>query len=107
MMNKMDAVKPVFTGVYEGKIAKVDDHLLHYDFDVEYKTDTTIYVELSQKNKKVLKEEYLLTYEEDQENHYQIAGDFTLGDGHYDLRVYADYTYGKTLMITYSGFVEE
>ena len=59
------------------------------------------------KNKKVLKEEYLLTYEEDKENHYQIAGDFTLGDGHYDLRVYADYTYGKTLMITYSGFVEE
>lgn len=107
MMNKMDAVKPVFTGVYEGKIAKVDGHLLHYDFDVEYKTDTTVYVELSQKNKKVLKEEYLLTYEEDKENHYQIAGDFTLGDGHYDLRVYADYTYGKTLMITYSGFVEE
>ena len=109
MMNKMDAVKPVFTGVYEGKIAKVDDHLLHYDFDVEYKTDTTVYVELSQKNKGVREEGnlYHLTYEEDKENHYRIAGVFALGVGHYDLRVYADYTYGKTLMITYSGFVEE
>ena len=107
MMNKMDAVKPTFTGVYDGKVAKVEGNIIHYDFDVEYKVDTTIYVELSQKNKKVAQEEYLLVYEEEKENHYEIVGDFTLGGGHYDLRIYADYTYGKTLMITYSGYMEE
>jgi hypothetical protein len=37
----------------------------------------------------------------------EIAGDFSLVKGHYDLRVYADFTYGKTLMITYSGYLEE
>lgn len=107
MMNKMDAVKPVFTGTYDGKVAKVEGNIVHYDFDAKYKVDTTVYVELSQKNKKVAQEEYLLVFEEEKENKMKIAGDFSLTSGHYDLRVYADYTYGKTLMITYSGFMEE
>ncbi len=44
---------------------------------------------------------------EEKDNHMEIAGDFSLVKGHYDLRVYADFTYGKTLMITYSGYLEE
>lgn len=107
MMNKMDEVKPVFTGSYEGKIAKVEGNNIHYGFDVEYKTDTTISVELSQPNENLKKETYTCVYEEEKDNRIEIAGEFSLAKGHYDLRVYADYTYGKTLMITYSGFMEE
>ncbi len=107
MMNKMDAVKPLFTGLYEGQVAKVEGNIIHYDFDVEYKTDTTISVELSQANIGLKKETYTCVYEEEKENHLEIAGEFSLVKGHYDLRIYADYTYGKTLMITYSGFLEE
>ena len=107
MMNKMDAVKPVFTGAYDDKIAKVEGNIIHYDFDVEYKTDSTISVERSQANIGLKKETYTCVYEEEKENHLEIAGEFSLVKGHYDLRIYADYTYGKTLMITYSGFLEE
>ncbi len=107
LMDKMDAVKPIFTGLYEGKVAKVEDNLLHYGFDVEYKINTTISVELSQKNQKLAKKEYTCEFVEDNENHMEIAGDFSLVAGRYDLRVYADFSYGKTLMITYSGFMEE
>ncbi len=56
MMNKMDAVKPVFTGAYDDKVAKVEGNIIHYDFDAEYKIDTTVYVELSQANQKLQKE---------------------------------------------------
>ncbi|MBR4275277.1 MAG: hypothetical protein IKQ34_04635 [Bacilli bacterium] len=107
MMNKMDAVKPVFTGAYEDKVAKVEGNIIHYDFDAEYKIDTTVYVELSQANQKLQKETYTCLYDEEKDNHMEIAGDFSLVKGHYDLRVYADFTYGKTLMITYSGYLEE
>ena len=107
MMNKMDAVKPVFTGAYDDKVAKVEGNIIHYDFDAEYKIDTTVYVELSQANQKLQKETYTFVYEEEKENHMEIAGEFSLVKGHYDLRVYADFTYGKTLMITYSGYMEE
>ena len=107
MMNKMDAVKPVFTGAYDDKVAKVEGNIIHYDFDAEYKIDTTVYVELSQANQKLQKETYTFVYEEEKENHMEIAGEFSLVKGHYDLRVYADFTYGKTLMITYSGYLEE
>ena len=107
MMNKMDAVKPVFTGAYDDKVAKVEGNIIHYDFDAEYKIDTTVYVELSQANQKLQKEIYTCLYDEEKDNHMEIAGDFSLVKGHYDLRVYADFTYGKTLMITYSGYLEE
>ena len=107
MMNKMDAVKPVFTGAYDDKVAKVEGNIIHYDFDAEYKIDTAVYVELSQANQKLQKETYICLYDEEKDNHMEIAGDFSLVKGHYDLRVYADFTYGKTLMITYSGYMEE
>ena len=107
MMNKMDAVKPLITGVYEGKVAKVEGNIIHYGFDAEYKADTTISIELSQANQALQKETYTCFYEEEKDNRLEIAGEFTLIKGHYDLRVYADFTYGKTLMITYSGYMEE
>ena len=107
MMNKMDAVKPLFAGLYEGQVAKVEANIIHYDFDVEYKTDTTISVELSQTSRSLEKKTYTCVYDEEKENQMEIAGEFSLVEGHYDLRIYADYTYGKTLMITYSGYMEE
>lgn len=107
MMNKMDAVKPLFTGIYDDKVAKVEGSTIRYGFDVEYKVDTTVSVELTQANKSLEKEVYTLVYDEEKENHMDIKGEFSLIKGHYDLRIYADYTYGKTLMITYSGYMEE
>ena len=107
MMDKMNAVKPLFTGLYEGNVAKVEGNTLHYGFLAEYKVDTTISVELSQANTSLKKETYTCVYDEEKENQMEIAGEFSLVEGHYDLRIYADYTYGKTLMITYSGYMEE
>ena len=107
MMNKMDAAKPIFTGSYAGKVAKVEGNAIHYGFLAEYKVDTTISVELSQANRSLEKETYTCVYDEEKENQMEIAGEFSLLKGHYDLRIYADYTYGKTLMITYSGYMEE
>ena len=107
MMNKMDAVKPIFTGSYAGKVAKVEGNAIHYGFLAEYKVDTTISVELSQTSHSLEKKTYTCVYDEEKENQMEIAGEFSLVEGHYDLRIYADYTYGKTLMITYSGYMEE
>lgn len=107
MMNKMDEVKPLITGAFEGKVAKAEKNTLYYDFDIEYKANTDVSVELSQPNRALEKETYTCLYEEEKENHMEIAGTFSLVKGHYDLRIYADFTFGKTLMITYSGYMEE